>query len=107
MALSADRVLGSRHLHLTAMHAPHQRVGDLDGHRYAPAIFDPSAVQAVEHTDLQRHEHEAGLAGVIHWIDDDSTSSPYSQATLVRSVHDLDLLIPQMAIPSAVSTAPD
>lgn len=69
-------------------------MGDLDGHRYAPEIFDPASDTGSEHSDLQQHEHEFGMSGVIHVDDDDSASSQNPHSTLIRSVHDLDLLIP-------------
>lgn len=100
MALSADRVLGSRHLHLAAVQPASQRTTDLDGHRYAPEIFDPSVDTTLAHAELQRHDHVPWLAGVIHWLDDDSVSSNHPHATLVRSVHDLDLLMPRLVLPT-------
>lgn len=96
MALSAERVLGGRHfhVHVTSVHAAVRHTSDLDGHRYAPEIFDADSASALEHSDLQQHEHDIGLSGVIHVADDGNASSQNPHTTWVRSVHDLDLLIP-------------
>lgn len=97
LALSAERALGGRHFHLMATHGEAPYASDLDGHRYAPEILEPSDDQAVEHMEPQTHDHEVGLPGVIHVADDGEVASPHPHATLVRSVHDLDLLIPLLA----------
>lgn len=106
MALSAERVLGGRHFHLAATPAVVRHTGDLDGHRYAPEIFDAASPSAIEHLDLQQHEHDVGLPGVVQVADDGHVSSHNSHATLIRSVHDLDLLIPALALPLATESAP-
>ena len=94
VALSAERALGGRHFHVASLHAAAKHVSDLDGHRYAPEIFDPANDPALEHAELQQHDHDAGLPGVIHVADDGGAASQNPHATLIRSVHDLDLLIP-------------
>jgi len=99
VALSAERVLGGRHVHLTSAHVAARHVSDLDGHRYAPEIFDRSNDPALEHSDIQQHDHDVGLPGVIHVADDGGASSQNPHAALIRSVHDLDLLIPSFELP--------
>jgi len=100
VALSAERVLGGRHFHLASAHAATRHVSDLDGHRYTPDIFDPSNDLGLEHSDLQQHDHEFGTPGVIHVADDGDASSQNSHASLIRNVHDLDLLIPSFDLPT-------
>ena len=104
VALSADRVLGSRHVHVADVQAPAHPVGDLDGHRYAPEIADASDRTARDgtvphHQEVQQHDHDVDLPGVIRVADDGGTSSQKSPASLVRSVHDLDPLIPTLDLP--------
>ena len=98
VALSAERALASRHFHLASAHAAARHVGDLDGHRYAPEIFDPANDPPLEHAELQQHDHDVGLPGVIHVADDGSVASQNPHATLIRSAHDLDLLIPSFEL---------
>lgn len=106
MALSAERVLGGRHFHLAAPHAAVRHTGDLDGHRYAPEIVAAASSMAHEHLDLQHHDHDIGLAGVVHLADDGNASSQNPYTTLIRSVHDLHLLIPAVKLPLAAEHAP-
>lgn len=94
VALSAERILGGRHVHLMSAHAAARHVSDLDGHHYAPEIFDPSSNPVLEHAEVQEHDHDVGMLGVIHVADDGGASSQNPHATLIRSVHDLDLLVP-------------
>ncbi len=98
VALSAERVLGGRHVHLPSTHALAQHVSDLDGHRYAPEIFVSSNDPALEHSDVHQHGHDAGVSGVVHIGDDGGAATPNPHATLIRSVHDLDPLIPSLGI---------
>jgi hypothetical protein len=84
---------------LISAHAPARHVSDLDGHHYAPEIYDPANDVAVEHGDVQQHDHDVGMPGVIHVDDDGGASSQNPHATLIRSVHDLDLLIPAIDLP--------
>ena len=105
VALSAERVLGGRHFHVASVHAVARHVSDLDGHRYAPEVFDLASDPALDHADLQQHGHDANLPGVMHVADDGGVSSQNSHATLVRSVHDLDLLIPAFELPPAGEAA--
>lgn len=106
MALSAERVLGGRHFHLTTMHTAVRHTGDLDGHRYAPEIFDAASPSAIEHLDLQQHDHEVGLPGVVQVADDGHVLSHNPHATLIRSVHDLHLLVPSLDVPLFVESVP-
>ena len=104
VALSADRVLGSRHVHVADVHAPARFVGDLDGHRYAPEIADAADLNAFDHTtfhhpELQQHDHDVDLPGVIRVADDAGTLLQKQPASLIRSVHDLDPLIPTLELP--------
>lgn len=94
VALSAEQVLGGRHFHLASAHPAVRHVSDLDGHRYVPEIFAPASEAAPDHSDLQQHDHTLGLPGVVHMADDSGASSQNPQATLIRSVHDLHLLVP-------------
>lgn len=94
VALSAERVLGGRHVHLASAHTANPHVSDLDGHRYAPELFDRSNNLVLEHTEVQQHDHDVGLPGVMHVADDGGASSQNPHATLIRNVHDLDLLVP-------------
>lgn len=105
VALSAERVLGGRHFHVASVHAVARHVSDLDGHRYAPEVFDLASDPALDHADLQQHGHDANLPGVMHVADDGGVSSQNSHATLVRSVHDLALLIPAFELPPAGEAA--
>ncbi len=95
VALSAERALGGRHFHVASVHAAARYVSDLDGHRYAPELLNPASDPVLDHSDLQQHDHDAGMTGgVVHVADDGSASSQNPHATLIRSIHDLDLLIP-------------
>ena len=99
LALSADRVLGSRHFHVTAMQAPAPVVSDLDGHRYAPEINDAFNRTASDHSGVQQHDHDVAMPGVIRVAEDTDTSPQQPHAKLIRSVHDLDPLIPRLDFP--------
>ena len=105
VALSAERALGGRHFHASPVHAAERHVSDLDGHRYAPEIFNPASDPALDHSDLQQHDHDASMPGVMHVADEGSASSQSPHATLVRSVHDLALLIPAFEWPPADEAA--
>jgi hypothetical protein len=96
--MSAEKVLGGRHFHLASAHLAVRHVSDLDGHRYVPEIFDPASDMAVSHADLQQHDHAFALPGVVHIADDSDASTQNPPATLIRSVHDLHLLVPSFGL---------
>ena len=97
--MSADRALGGRHIHLASARTAASHVVDLDGHRYAPEIFDRFTDPIAGHADVQQHEHDVGMPGVMQVADEGAAASQNSHATLVRSVHDLDLLVPCFELP--------
>ncbi|MEI7465534.1 MAG: hypothetical protein WCJ87_09315 [Burkholderiales bacterium] len=72
---------------------------DLDGHHDGAEISDLPADALPDHSDLEHHEHEPGRPGVVHVAEDGDASSQTPHATLIRSAHQLDLLIPSFDLP--------
>lgn len=108
VALSAERALGRAHYHqadvvaLDRVQQGHR--GDLDGHRYAPQI-EVSAGHPDDHSTVAHHDHDAAAPGVIEVAQDSGASTLNPHSTLVRSIHDIDLLVPLFQSPADDGTA--
>lgn len=96
VALSAERTVGRAHFHrspLAAIDHVNPSHAGLDGHRYVPQMQ-----QDVGHSTVEHHQHDGSVPGVVDVAQDHGASSLNPHATLTRSIHDLDVLVPSLEL---------